>query len=220
MVPHAIIGFAIAYLLGSIPVGLIVGKFWRGIDIRQFGSGNIGASNILRTLGPAAAIVVFIGDTLKGTLAVLLCKALGLPDVLVVAGGLLAVVGHNWSVFLSFSGGRGVATALGILIGLDWRVAAIGFGSWVALVAITRYISVASMLAVAIALFAMTALDGRLPFVGVTWVMALFIWVKHVPNLKRLHEGTEFKIGQKVATTTEPAADAESGAAEESKAAE
>ncbi len=195
----AILGFVASYLLGSIPVGLIVGKLCRGIDIRQFGSGNIGASNILRTLGPLAAAIVFLGDTAKGVAAVLICKALQLPDIGIVFGGLVSVAGHNWSVFLGFSGGRGVATTLGVLIGMDWRVAAISFASWAVVVGVTRYISVASLSAGVVAGVTMTAFDWRRPpFVILTWLIIVFIYYKHIPNLKRLRRGEEFKIGQRV----------------------
>ena len=218
MVAPAVLGFAVSYLLGSIPIGLIVGKLWRGIDIREFGSGNIGASNILRTLGPAPGAVVSLGDTLKGVVAVLVCKALGLEDLGVVFGGLLSVVGHNWSVFLNFSGGRGVATALGILIGMDWRVAAIGLASWIAVVALSRYISLASLVAVAAAAAAMTAFNPhRLAFVIVTWLMAAFIYYKHIPNIKRLREGSEFKIGEKVSPSHEVPPENESAIEEDSE---
>jgi glycerol-3-phosphate acyltransferase PlsY len=184
-----------------------VGKLWRGIDIREFGSGNIGASNILRTLGPGPAIVVFVGDTLKGLLAVLLCRGMHLSDGGIVLGGLAAVVGHSWSLFLRGAGGRGVATSLGMLIGLDWRVAAIGFGSWAVVVGLTRYISVASLVAVGVAAVMMTFLSPhRIAFVLVTWLAAAFIWWRHIPNIRRLRTGTEFKLGQKVATTDKASA--------------
>ncbi|MGB9620670.1 MAG: glycerol-3-phosphate acyltransferase, partial [Armatimonadota bacterium] len=118
---------AASYLLGAIPFGLIVGKLTRGIDIRQFGSGNIGASNVLRTLGPGPALLVFALDTAKGLAAVEICRRFGLSEWWIVAGGLLSVFGHTFSVFLAFKGGKGVATALGVVIGLCPVIAAVGF---------------------------------------------------------------------------------------------
>ena len=109
-----------SYLLGSIPIGLIVGKVSRGIDIRQFGSGNIGATNVLRTLGVAPAAVVFIGDTLKGLAAVLAARSLlSEHHAVIVLAGLAAIIGHSASIFLGFKGGKGVATSLGVIIGIS-----------------------------------------------------------------------------------------------------
>jgi glycerol-3-phosphate acyltransferase PlsY len=140
----------VSYFLGTVPVGLMVGKVSRGIDIRDYGSGNVGAANVLRTLGPGPAAVVFAGDTLKGLAAVLFAGALvqgaGRPIIVVIAG-LLSIIGHSASPFLGFRGGKGVATSLGVIIGMDWLVAAIAFGLWAAIVGAFRYVSVASILA-------------------------------------------------------------------------
>lgn len=189
------------YLLGAIPYGLIIGKVTRGIDIRDYGSGNIGASNVLRTLGLGPALAVFFFDTVKGLAAVLLCVSLGLDEYWTVAGGVLSIVGHSFSVFLRFQGGKGVATSLGMIIGLDPVIAAVAFLIWVAILAATRYISLASILAalsVIVMMLFWSARNVPLPYQVVCVIAALLIVVKHKSNIKRLLTRTETKIGQRV----------------------
>jgi acyl phosphate:glycerol-3-phosphate acyltransferase len=191
------------YFIGAVPIGLIVGKLLRGIDIRDYGSGNIGATNVLRLLGPGPAAIVFIGDALKGLLPVLLCKELIGNDLLVVVGGMLAVIGHNFSMFLRFRGGKGVATSLGVIIGVDPVIAAIAFGIWVTLVAITRYVSIASIIAsitVPLQMWLSVPLFNRVvpnAYLAFSVIAVAFILVKHRSNVARLLSGTEPKIGQK-----------------------
>jgi glycerol-3-phosphate acyltransferase PlsY len=200
---------AVSYLLGAIPFGLLVGKLTKGIDIRQFGSGNIGASNVLRTLGPGPALLVFVLDTAKGFAAVEICRRLGLGEWWIVAGGLLSVFGHTFSVFLGFKGGKGVATALGVIIGLSPVIAAVGFGIWVVLVAMTRYISVASITAavsVPVQMALWRSMETPGPYLALACVAAAAIVVKHIPNIRRLAKGTEPRFGQKVNVEAQGAA--------------
>jgi len=139
----------IAYFVGSLPIGLAVGKLVRGIDVRDFGSGNIGASNVWRTLGPVWGIVVFALDVCKGLGPTLLARHQPhAPGWLPVAAGVAAVLGHNFSPFLRFKGGKGVATTLGVAFGLSWAAALVGFAVWGICLAVTRYISVASVVGV------------------------------------------------------------------------
>ncbi len=192
---------AACYLMGAIPFGLIVGKLLKGVDIRKFGSGNIGATNVYRTLGPGPALLVFALDTAKGFFAVTLCRHLTLSDWFVVAGGLLAVAGHTFSVFLKFQGGRGVATALGVIVGLTPAIAAIALGLWMVIVAVTRYISVGSMLAavsVPILMISWNSMRVPCPYKILACIAAAAIILRHIPNLRRLAAGTEPKFGQKV----------------------
>ncbi|MEN6372431.1 MAG: glycerol-3-phosphate 1-O-acyltransferase PlsY [Armatimonadota bacterium] len=197
---------AVSFFCGSLPIGVIVGKLTKGIDIRDYGSGNIGATNVLRTLGLGPAIVVSVGDTLKGFVPVFLAMRLisGSHQALfVVAAGLLAIVGHSASPFLKFKGGKGVATSLGMIIGMNPVIAAIGFCIWAFIVAVTRYVSIASI----IAPFAVTALMYFSPavfgrevpreYVIVTLAASFLILLRHRSNIKRLLKGTEPKIGQK-----------------------
>lgn len=189
------------YIMGAIPFGLIIGKVTRGIDIRDFGSGNIGASNVLRTLGIGPAILVFFFDTAKGFGAVLLCTALHMHPWLVVAGGLLSVVGHTFSIFLKFQGGKGVATSLGVIIGLDWVIALIAFGIWSLIVLTLRIISVGSIVAAISVPLMMFLWHGRAvaqPYQILSVVAATAIVIKHRSNIKRLLNGTEARIGDKV----------------------
>ncbi|HPP74457.1 MAG TPA: glycerol-3-phosphate 1-O-acyltransferase PlsY [Armatimonadota bacterium] len=197
----------ISYLLGAVPIGLIIGKVTRGVDIRQYGSGNIGATNVLRTLGWGLASMVFIGDTLKGLIAVLLAVKLtsgAYQPYYVIGAGLLSVVGHSASPFLGFKGGKGVATSLGVIIGMNWLIAAIAFSAWVLIVAVTRYVSVASILAslsVPVMMFFSKGLFGQpVPreYTVCALAAAFLILLRHRANIKRLVKGNEPRFGQKV----------------------
>ena len=195
------VALAACYLAGAIPFGLVVGLVTRGIDIRKFGSGNIGASNVLRTLGIGPALLVFALDTAKGLFAVLLCGWLGLNHYWVVAGALLSVFGHTFSCFLNFRGGKGVATSLGVIIGLNWVIASIAFGLWLLIVAVTRYISVASIIAslsVPLQMVFWKSMHVPAAYQALAGVAALAIVVKHRSNVGRLLSGTEPRIGQRV----------------------
>lgn len=196
----------LCYLLGAIPFGVIMGRL-RGIDIQKVGSGNIGATNVLRALGVVPAIIVFAFDALKGCAAVLICGSLHMGHMgqyIVVAGALLAIIGHTYSVFLKFTGGKAVSTSLGVIIGLNWLIALIAFAIWCVLVAITRYVSLGSMIAavsVPVMMIAWKAQHVPLAYQVLAVLAALAIVIKHKPNIKRLLSGTESKIGQKVDTT-------------------
>lgn len=197
------------YVLGAVPFGWLTAKLLKGIDIREVGSGNIGATNVYRTLGPGPGIAVFALDTLKGLVAVLLCEKLGLTDWLVVVGALLAVVGHSYSVFLRLKGGKAVATSLGVIIGLSPPVAAIIFPLWVILVFVTRYVSVASIIAaVSVAILMFTAVymgidNPPLSYKIMGLLSGLAIITKHRSNIGRLMAGTEPKVGRKPETEKE-----------------
>jgi glycerol-3-phosphate acyltransferase PlsY len=193
----------VGYLLGAIPFGVIVARS-RGLDLRQHGSGNIGATNVLRVLGPKYAAIVFLLDGGKGAAAVLVARALLPPPqgpvaatyTWVVAAGLLAVVGHTASVFLRFHGGRGVATGVGVLFGLSWPVALVALAIFIAAVASTRYISFGSILAAAAAPGLMYVFHGPPAYVLFVGLMALLIIWRHRPNIKRLLAGTESRFGR------------------------
>ena len=184
------------YLLGSIPFGLIIAAFWR-IDIRKYGSGNIGATNVLRTLGIVPGSLVFTLDMLKGTAVVVPAAHYFNDPLLTVSCGLAAVLGHTFPVFLRFRGGRGAATGLGVLLGVapDLFVFAVLLFSLI--VGLTRYVSLGSILttlAVAIAFFAF----GRpWPYSSAAALISLIIILRHIPNIKRLLQGTESRLGEK-----------------------
>lgn len=189
-----------SYLLGSIPFGVIIVKAWKGIDIRQYGSRNIGATNAMRVVGSWQAFAVVLAvDALKGLIPVYVGRQVSSSnDWLAVACGLAAIVGHSTSVFLRFRGGKAVATSLGVIIGLTPPVAAIGFGLWLILVALTKYVSVGSIVTTLTILPLMFAFDYPLPVKIFGAVASIFVLLKHKSNISRLIQGKEPRIGQKV----------------------
>lgn len=187
-----------SYLFGGIPIGLLVGRA-RGIeDIRKYGSGNIGASNVLRVIGVKAGVLVWVADALKGLAPVLVARyALHLPEIWVAAVALAALLGHCFSVYLRMTGGRGVSTSLGIALGLDWRVGVICFTCWIIVVAATRFISLGSIIGVSLAPPLMALFGTPQAYVLATIAVALVVIIRHAPNIGRLLNGTERKIGQR-----------------------
>lgn len=187
-----------SYLLGSIPFGLIIVKAWKGVDIRQYGSGNIGATNVLRIAGKGPAAIVFIADVSKGLIPVYVAQQIAHNDWLTMAGGMAAIVGHATSVFLRFRGGKAVATSLGVIVGLDPRVAGIAFGLWLVLVMLTRYVSIASITVTISIVPLMFAFHSPVAVKVFGAVASAFILIKHKSNISRLIQRTEPRIGQKV----------------------
>lgn len=186
-----------AYLSGAIPVGYLVGTYWKKIDIRKYGSGNIGTTNAFRILGTGPALVVLGGDILKGILPTYLAVQYGDP-LLGVITGLFAMAGHNWSIFLRFKGGRGVATGAGVVLALTPKVLLLSLLVFIIVAAITRYVSLASILGAVTVPLSMIFFQEPMPFLVFGLVAATFVVVRHIPNMKRLIAGTEFKLGQKV----------------------
>ena len=195
--PHIVLALAFGYLLGSIPFGLILTKLTGGPDLRAVGSGNIGATNVLRTGRKALAAATLLGDMLKGTLAVLLAQQFGLGAAIAggLAAGLGAFLGHLFPVWLGFKGGKGVATYIGVLLALVWQ-AALAFGViWIAVAAATRYSSLSGLVASA-------GMPVMLWFMGYPAEAALFLiltallWFMHRANIARLLNGTEGQIGR------------------------
>jgi glycerol-3-phosphate acyltransferase PlsY len=185
-------GFMIAYLIGSVPFGVILTRLAGAGDVRRIGSGNIGATNVLRTGRKGLALATLAFDMLKGALpAWLAYRYLG-PDMAVVAG-LGAVLGHCFPVWLKFRGGKGVATAAGVVIALTPMVAAIAIGIFVLVVLATRYISLASMLG-AIAAAPGAYLLGYVQAAELNLLLALIIVLKHAGNIRRLARGTESRL--------------------------
>lgn len=200
----------IGYLLGAIPFGLIIGRLTRGIDLREFGSHRTGATNALRTLGARWAALVFILDVAKGVAAVLIARAIFVDDPLVewaaAVAGFAAIVGHNWSVFIGFTGGRGVATSAGamgamsiwsvlilapIVVGVIWR---------------SRYVSLGSItgsLLAPVVTAILWAFDlATVPAIAYALASGLLVTAAHADNIARLRAGTERRIGQKPEVTS------------------
>ena len=182
----------LAYFIGSIPSGLIIGKTFFNIDVRQYGSKNIGATNTYRVIGLKAALPVFLCDALKGAAGVVLLSSYG--PMYMILGGILAMMGHNWSIFLGFKGGRGVATGLGVLIALSPLVALLCFLVWGIIVYFTKLVSLGSIVAAALVPVLMYVTGESYWFVGFGGLAALFVIVRHWDNIKRLLAGNELKV--------------------------
>ena len=184
----------IAYLVGSIPSGLILGKLFWHTDLRKYGSHNIGATNAWRTLGKVPGIIVFLADSLKGQAGVLLGLSLVGTPLAAVIGGLLAIVGHNFSLFLRFHGGKGVATSLGVLTMLMGNVTLIVFALWFTIVYMTRYVSLGSVVAGVLTPILAALFAYPMEYIVFTVIAAFLVIVRHHENIKRLMDGTENKI--------------------------
>lgn len=183
-----------AYLLGSIPNGLIFGQLIWKKDLRRYGSHNLGATNAWRVLGKPAGLLIFALDFLKGVLSVLLAQIfVGTPTVMVLAG-LLAILGHACSIFLKFKGGRGVATGLGVIAFLMPSVTSIVFLVWLAIVLATRYVSLGSIVAAALVPVLALAFGYERAFALFGVAAAAFIIFRHKENIVRLMRGRENKI--------------------------
>jgi acyl phosphate:glycerol-3-phosphate acyltransferase len=182
----------LAYLLGSIPSGLIIGKLFYGVDIREHGSGNLGGTNTFRTLGVKAGLAVTIADILKGTLAAALPTLFGLElNALLV--GVFAVVGHMYPVFANFRGGKAVATSGGVLLFYAPIMFIIMFAIFIICLYVTKYVSLSSMLA-AVAAFIYSIIVWDKPLVIVVSILAFFVFYRHRANFKRILNKTEPKI--------------------------
>ncbi len=190
-----ILSLVLGYLLGSIPFGLIITRLAGTQDIRTIGSGNIGATNVLRTGRKGLAAATLLGDALKGTAAVLIARYLWGDDA-GLAAALGAFVGHVAPVWLGFKGGKGVATFLGTLIAVAWPAAIVFALVWLGLAFALRYSSVSALAASAASPLALLAL-GQPRAAAVFAVLAAILWWKHAENIRRLREGRETRIGAK-----------------------
>jgi glycerol-3-phosphate acyltransferase PlsY len=187
----------LGYFLGSIPSGWLAGRWLKGIDLRELGSGSTGATNVLRQVGKGPALVVFLIDVGKGAAAVLIARALGLGDWIQVLAGLTALAGHIWPVWLGFKGGKAVATGLGMFLGLAWPVGLASFGVFMAVFSLSRLVSLASVLAAISLPLLMAADSGSTANLVVALVAMLLVLWRHRSNIQRLINGTEPKLGQK-----------------------
>ena len=187
-------GFLLGYVFGSIPCGLWLVQAFHGIDIRKYGSGNIGTTNVFRTVGPKTAAAVLAGDMLKGIMALYIISKFTADPIIVAITALGALLGHNYSLFLGFKGGKGVATGLGLfLYMLPWGAVA-AFSVWAIIVLITRYVSLGSIVAAIVAAATGWYLQYPVPYAVFGTLAGFFVIIRHKDNIKRLIEGTESKI--------------------------
>jgi len=200
----------LGYLIGAIPFGVIVSKLARGIDVREHGSGSMGMTNVMRTVGKRAGAAVFIADVLKGAGAVALAWPIigSASDTFVwgcAAGGVAAVIGHSWPAYIGFRGGRGIATGFGALLVICWPVALISLAVFAIVVSIYRYVSLGSILAATTMLLSMIpfVIYDKEPVASIVFasVVAAIVIFRHRGNIKRLRSGTESKVGHKVKTS-------------------
>ena len=199
---HPAFGLLVGYLLGSIPFAYIAGKVARGIDLRQHGSGNLGATNVYRTLGAKVASVVFVLDTLKGALPVLAVHQYAIGphlDLWAIAAGVAAIVGHAKPIFLLWKGGgKGVATAGGVFLALAPIPTLASMATFIVVVLLSGYVSVASLTAAVVLPVVLGATSGvRSPLFVVSVVIAVFVFWTHRANIGRLRRGEEHRFGRK-----------------------
>lgn len=187
------LAFAIGYLLGSIPFGLILTKAAGGPDVRTIGSGNIGATNVLRTGRKGLALLTLLLDALKGTTAVLVAGAYGDYQMALIAG-FAAFLGHLFPVWLRFKGGKGVATYIGLLLGIYWPGMLIFCGIWLLVAFVARYSSLAALVASALTPLGLWLLGQPKP-ATLFLALSILLWFMHRANIARLMKGTEGKIG-------------------------
>lgn len=184
-----------AYLLGSVPFGVVITRLMGLGDLRQIGSGNIGATNVLRTGNKGAAAATLLLDGAKGAVAVLIARAVAGEDAAQLAG-LAAFLGHLYPVFLNFRGGKGVATFLGVLLALAWPVGLACCATWLVVAILARISSLSALAAAASSTIWMLVLgQGQMLFLGM--ILTLLVFFRHAANIQRLRTGTEPKIGKK-----------------------
>lgn len=205
MIVNIIICLAVGYLSGCISTGLIISKIYK-VDIRKYGSGNLGMTNALRTLGPKAGIMTFAGDYLKAVIPILLVRFVIFPDaeniqLLALYCGLGTVLGHNFPVWLKFKGGKGISATAGVISAVDPLAIPFGLPLFIVIIAITRYMSLGSLfVAVYIPVWITIRFPGDIHMLAVALVFTVLAFIRHKSNIKRLINGTENKIGNKVST--------------------
>lgn len=184
-----------SYLIGSISFSYLITRFMKGFDIRQHGSGNAGATNMLRVVGKGPAVGVFILDALKGMAAVGLAALISGNPTLMMAAGVAAIVGHNWPVFLGFRGGKGIATTIGVTALLTFLAALISGVLAIIAILLTRYVSLGSLIFAAGLPVLIAVMDYPTSYIYLSLVITLMAFIRHITNIKRLFKGTESKLG-------------------------
>lgn len=194
---YGVIAVALSYLLGSVSFSIVIAKYVKGIDIRQHGSGNAGATNTLRVLGKGPGILVFLLDIAKGVAAVWIGHALGENDWIPVLCGLAAIVGHNWPIWFRFKGGKGIATTVGVIATLAFVPALCAGAVAIVTIALTRYVSLGSLLFAALTPLFISIFYFSVPLLCASLLICIFAFVRHRTNIVKLLQGTENKLGAK-----------------------
>ena len=184
----------LSYLVGSIPNGLVLGKLIWHVDLREYGSHNLGATNAWRTLGQGPGFIIFALDLLKVILGVWFWMQLAGTPLAMILGGIFAIVGHSWSILLHFKGGKGVATGLGVITMLMPKVTLVVFLVWFVIVYLTKYVSLGSIVAAALVPIMAWLLDNPVEYIVFGVIAAVFVIYRHKTNIERLMNGTESKI--------------------------
>ena len=185
-----------AFLMGSIPFGVIVARF-KGVDLKKVGSGNIGATNVLRAMGKGPAILTLAGDVMKGALSVAVGKYFLNDPLMQGIVGLSSILGHNFSVFLRFRGGKGVATTAGVLLVYSPKIAAVTVALWLAVIIVTRYSSLGAVVGFGVMPASTYLLDHTQEKMIISFLMSGLIILRHAGNINRLIHGKERKIGKR-----------------------
>ncbi|MCL4456594.1 MAG: glycerol-3-phosphate 1-O-acyltransferase PlsY [Nitrospirae bacterium] len=185
-----------SFIIGSIPTGLLIAKT-KGIDLRKIGSGNIGATNVMRAVGKEAALLTLLGDIGKGIIPIVIVRLVSPGFLYEAAAGLSAIMGHNFSIFLKFKGGKGVATSLGVLAAFSPHVGLFTAMLWLMTAKWTRYSSLSALVAFGLLPFSFYLIDYSRQNIIFGAIIAFLIFIRHAANIKRLIQGTESKIGQK-----------------------
>jgi len=201
-----ILGIIISYLIGSIPTGYIFGRLLKGLDIRKFGSGNVGATNVLRVLGKWPGISVLILDVLKGFLPIIFLGNFIFPrttvsaEILYISLGISCIAGHNWTVFLGFKGGKGIATTLGVLLGLALKITGLNLIlgllilTWLLVFTLTRIVSFASIISALSLPLYMLLFKQSWIMISSSIILSIFVILRHKSNLIRLFQGKESRL--------------------------
>lgn len=194
---YGVIAVALSYLLGSVSFSIVIAKWVKGIDIRQHGSGNAGATNTLRVLGKGPGILVFLLDIAKGVAAVWIGHGLGENDWIPVICGLAAIVGHNWPIWFRFKGGKGIATTVGVIATLAFVPALCAGAVAILTIVLTRYVSLGSLLFAALTPLFISIFYFSVPLLCASLLICIFAFVRHRTNIVKLLQGTENKLGAK-----------------------
>ncbi|MCM3627437.1 glycerol-3-phosphate 1-O-acyltransferase PlsY [Paenibacillus glycanilyticus] len=197
---YAVIAVVLSYLLGSVSFSIVIARLVKGIDIREHGSGNAGATNTIRVLGKGPGLLCFVLDFGKGIAAVFIGRWLGLDegvDWTPAICGLAAIIGHNWPIYFNFKGGKGIATTIGALASLAFVPAIIAGVVTIIVIAITRYVSLGSLIFAALTPVLISIFYYSAPVLTVSLILCVFAFVRHRTNIVKLLQGTENKLGAK-----------------------